>query len=189
MPPRTPKVVVKVDPKKTAWDQPHTVLHNRWHPDIPSVRMLAPMTQLLASIVAHCTAAHMRRPCAVMAVAHACTRWLVKAAVTAGCCRAGSCAPMRHAGGIRERGRALPCGDRGVGGQIKDSDSSDDIKHVDLCQVCIVCNSKCLVHSPVAEIPLRQTLAVAPWVGRCKAVLTAPGAHPLRPAALPERAH
>lgn len=36
MAPLTPRVVVKVDLKKKPWEQDQP-LHNRWHPEIPSV--------------------------------------------------------------------------------------------------------------------------------------------------------
>lgn len=36
MAPRTPKLVVPIDLKKKPWEQ-NLPLHNRWHPEIPSV--------------------------------------------------------------------------------------------------------------------------------------------------------
>ena len=104
MPPRTPTPVVKVDYTKTAYEQPHTTLHNRWHPDIPVVR---------PQLWPPCPNAAMRQhaPCL-----HPCLLAVQVASVKEG-----------------ELFRVETV--EWTGGQIKDDDSAEDVKHVDLNQV------------------------------------------------------
>jgi hypothetical protein len=123
MAPRTPVPLISVDIRKRPWEQ-EKPLHNRWHPDIPAVRAtccfaaassctLPNRTQLPGAGTAHPSG---------FRVTHA-----------ASCC-------SRQVAEVKEGDLFRVETVDWTGGQIKDDDSAEDIKHVDLTQVNYTAN-------------------------------------------------
>ena len=112
MPPRTPRPIVTVDVKKKAEDQTTTSLHNRWHPDIPPVSRHVThgrLSDLLSSLyVMQCTG----------------TSDLIR-----------DYGFPHQVGTVKEGDLFRVETVEWTGGQIKDDDSAEDVKTVDLTKV------------------------------------------------------
>ena len=147
MPPRTPTQLITVDPSKPAWEQ-EKPLHNRWHPDIPPVSLLAFLAAAQLPGAAPAAARHVpcidvgkttgkrmefRRQthnciCPALARAteckHQCAPLVLARTLTLLLCFMDQVAEVTE--GQLFRVEALDW----TGGQVKDDDSADDIKKV-----------------------------------------------------------
>jgi hypothetical protein len=126
MPPRTPTQLITVDPSKPAWEQ-EKPLHNRWHPDIPPVSLLASkqaIAELSVRLPYKVKIWHQTRNCIYPALCKPRATMCKQHIVTA--CGRVAYQVAEVTEGQLFRVESLDW----TGGQIKDDDNADDIKKV-----------------------------------------------------------
>lgn len=127
-----PKTLISVDPKKEPWNQ-DTPLHNRWHPDIVSLSIIVNCVHKICTKISFATCSICSLMCTILdLLTH--PSWIPSPTILTSIIILQTYVQPAVAKVSEGEKFRVECVDW-TGGQIKDNDSSDDVKNVDLSQV------------------------------------------------------